>query len=182
VTMKYFVITGLILFLIINLYIEALQIIIGPIFRESLMVVPIVSMGYLLLGIFINQSIWYKVDDKTIYGALITILGALVTVLVNVIFVPVYGYIAAAWAHVACYLSMVLVSYFLGQKLYPVRYETGKIIIYIALSVILLMLSGILDGNNKILNIGKDTMLLFIFMAIVEKKDKYFTLMFKRRK
>ena len=67
--MKYFVITGLILFLGINLYIEALQIIIGPVFSESLIVVPIISMAYLLLGIFINQSIWYKVDDKTIYGA-----------------------------------------------------------------------------------------------------------------
>ncbi|MCK7542367.1 MAG: hypothetical protein MZV63_71590 [Marinilabiliales bacterium] len=119
VTMKYFVITALILFLGINLYIEALQIIIGPVFRESLIVVPIISMGYLLLGIFINQSIWYKVDDKTIYGAWITLMGAAVTVAVNVMFVPAYGYMAAAWAHVACYLSMVLVSYVVGQKLLP---------------------------------------------------------------
>ncbi len=141
VTMKYFVITALILFLGINLYIEALQIIIGPMFRESLIVVPIVSMGYLLLGIFINQSIWYKVDDKTIYGAWITIIGAVVTVIVNVVFVPVYGYMAAAWAHVACYLSMVLVSYMVGQKYYPIKYETGKIFMYIVLAVALLAAS-----------------------------------------
>ena len=182
VTMKYFVITGLILFLGINLYIEALQIIIGPVFRESLIVVPIISMAYLLLGIFINQSIWYKVDDKTIYGAWITILGAAVTIAVNLLFVPVYGYIAAAWAHVACYLSMVVVSYFIGQKYYPIKYETGKIFLYILLSVVLVVASDLLAGDNKMLNIGVDTALLFIFFAVIETKDKFFTLLFKRGK
>jgi len=180
VTMKYFVIAGLILFLVINLYIEALQIIIGPVFRESLTVVPIISMGYLLLGIFINQSIWYKVDDKTIYGAWITIVGAVVTVTVNLVFVPAYGYIAAAWAHVACYLSMVLVSYFVGQKIYPVQYETGRILMYIALAVGLLAVSGLLAGENKIVNIVVDTVLLMIFFAVAEIKDQFFTLIFKR--
>ncbi len=182
VTMKYFVIAALILFLVINLYIEALQIIIGPVFRESLKVVPIISMGYLLLGIFINQSIWYKVDDKTIYGAWITITGAVVTVTVNLVFVPVYGYMAAAWAHVACYLSMVLVSYFVGQKFYPIRYETGKILMYIALAVGLLVASLLLAGENKIVNIVVDTVLLMIFFAAAEIKDQFFTLIFKRGK
>lgn len=182
VTMKYFVITALILFLIINLYIEALQIIIGPVFRESLMVVPIVSMGYLLLGIFINQSIWYKVDDKTIYGAFITILGAVVTVLVNILFVPVYGYIAAAWAHIACYMSMVLVSYAIGQKIYPIKYETGRIVIYIALAVMLLVLSGLVETDNKVVNIIADTALLLIFFVVVQIKDRFFTLLLKRRR
>ena len=180
VTMKYFVITALILFLGINLYIEALQIIIGPMFRESLIVVPIISMGYLLLGIFINQSIWYKVDDKTIYGAWITIIGAVVTVIVNVVFVPSYGYVAAAWAHVACYLSMVLVSYMVGQKYYPIKYETGKIFMYIVLAVALLAASKLLAGEIKIVNIIVDTLLLMIFFAVAEIKDKFFTLMFKR--
>ena len=180
VTMKYFVITALILFLGINLYIEALQIIIGPMFRESLIVVPIISMGYLLLGIFINQSIWYKVDDKTIYGAWITIIGAVVTVIVNVVFVPSYGYVAAAWAHVACYLSMVLVSYMVGQKYYPIKYETGKIFMYIVLAVALLAASRLLAGEIKIVNIIVDTLLLMIFFAVAEIKDKFFTLMFKR--
>jgi O-antigen/teichoic acid export membrane protein len=182
VTMKFFVITALILFLVINLYIEALQIIIGPMFRESLIVVPIISMGYLLLGIFINQSIWYKVDDKTIYGAWITIIGTVVTVIVNVAFVPAYGYIAAAWAHVGCYLSMVLVSYMVGQKLYPIKYETGKILGYIALAVVLLAASKLLDGENKIVNIVVDTLLLMIFFAVAEIKDKFFTLLFKRER
>jgi len=181
ITMKYFVITALILYLIINLYIEAVQVIIGPMFRESLKVVPIISMAYLLLGIFINQSIWYKVDDKTIYGAWITIVGAVVTVIVNVIFVPQYGYIAAAWAHVACYLSMVAVSYFVGMKFYPIKYETKKITLYIIIAIALIIMSGLLTGENKIINIAIDTLLLLVFFAIVEIRDKYFTLMFKRK-
>jgi len=180
VTMKYFVITALILFLGINLYPEAIQVLIGEDFRESLIVVPIISMGYLLLGIFINQSIWYKVDDKTIYGAWITLVGVAVTVAVNVIFVPVFGYIAAAWAHVACYLSMVIVSYFVGLRFYPIKYETGKIVLYIALAVALLFISLLLEGENKFLNAALDTILLLIFFAVTEIRDKFFTLLFKK--
>ncbi len=180
VTMKYFVITALILFLGINLYPEVVQVLIGENFRESLIVVPIISMAYLLLGIFINQSIWYKVDDKTIYGAWITFVGVAVTVAVNVIFVPLFGYIAAAWAHVACYLSMVIVSYFVGLKYYPIKYETGKIFLYIVLAVALLVVSMLLEGENKIVNIAVDTLLLLIFFAVAEIKDKFFTLLFKR--
>ena len=182
VTMKYFVITALILFLGINLYPEAVQVLIGEDFRESLIVVPIISMGYLLLGIFINQSIWYKVDDKTIYGAWITLVGVAVTVALNVVFVPLFGYIAAAWAHVACYLSMVIVSYFVGLKYYPIKYETGKIFLYIVLAVALLFVSKLLEGENKFLNIAVDTLLLLIFFAVAEIKDKFFTLLFKREK
>lgn len=180
VTMKYFVITALILFLGINLYPEAVQILIDEDFRESLIVVPIISMGYLLLGIFINQSIWYKVDDKTIYGAWITLAGVAVTVAVNVIFVPLFGYIAAAWAHVACYLSMVIISYFVGRKYYPINYETGRIFVYIVLAVALLFVSILLEGENKILNAALDTLLLLIFFAVAEIRDRFFTLLFKR--
>jgi len=180
VTMKYFVITALILFLGINLYPEAVQVLIGEDFRESLIVVPIISMGYLLLGIFINQSIWYKVDDKTIYGAWITLVGVAVTIAVNVIFVPVFGYIAAAWAHIACYLSMVGVSYLVGQKYYPIKYESGKIFMYIALAIVLLFVSRLLEGGNIIINMAVDTLLLFIFFAVAEIRDKFFTLLFKR--
>lgn len=181
ITMKYFVITGLILFLGINLYIEALQIIIGPMFRESLIVVPIVSMGYLLLGIFINQSIWYKVDDKTIYGAWLTIIGVAVTIIGNVLFVPEYGYIAAAWSHVACYLSMVIISYIIGQKLYPVNYDIKNILLYISFAIVLVIVSKRLAPANNILSILFDTMLLGIFCFMIEKREKFFSTMIKSR-
>ncbi|TFH47254.1 MAG: hypothetical protein E4G92_05430 [Bacteroidia bacterium] len=181
VTMKYFVITGLVLFLVINLYIEALQVIIGPVFRESLIVVPIISMGYLLLGIFINQSIWYKVDDKTIYGAWITILGAAVTIAGNVLFVPRFGYIAAAWSHVACYLSMVLVSYFVGLKYYPIKYEVGKLTLYIVIAILIILVSRMATTGNMILNVAIDTVLLALFCILAEKKDSFFSSLIKRK-
>jgi O-antigen/teichoic acid export membrane protein len=108
--------------------------------------------------------------------------GAAVTVAVNLLFVPLYGYVAAAWAHVACYLSMVLVSYFIGQKLYPVKYEKWKIMFYILLAVVLLFMSRIVSGDNANMNIVFDTALLFIFFAVIEIKDNFFTLFLKRRK
>jgi O-antigen/teichoic acid export membrane protein len=182
VTMKYFVITGLILFLVINLYIEALQIIIGPVFRESLTVVPIISMAYLLLGIFINQSIWYKVDDKTIYGAWITIIGAVVTVAVNLLFVPEFGYIAAAWAHVACYLTMVLVSYFVGLRFYPIKYEVNKLLIYIATAILIIIVSRLVETDSTLINIFVDTILLSAFFVFAEKRDRFFSSLIPRRK
>jgi len=181
VTMKYFVITGLILFLVINLYIEALQIIIGPVFRESLTVVPIISMAYLLLGIFINQSIWYKVDDKTIYGAWITIIGAVVTVAVNLMFVPKYGYIAAAWAHVACYLTMVLVSYFVGLRFYPIKYEVNKLLTYIAAAIFIIIVSRMLETESTMINILVDTILLGTFFVFAEKRDRFFSSLIPRK-
>jgi len=181
VTMKYFVITGLILFLVINLYIEALQVIIGPVFRESLTVVPIISMAYLLLGIFINQSIWYKVDDKTIYGAWITIIGAAVTVGVNLIFVPMYGYIAAAWGHVACYLTMVLVSYFVGLRFYPIKYEVNKLLTYIAAAILIVIVSRIMQTDSTWINILVDTILLGTFFVFAEKRDRFFSSLIPRK-
>jgi O-antigen/teichoic acid export membrane protein len=181
VTMKYFVITGLILFLVINLYIEALQIIIGPVFRESLTVVPIISMAYLLLGIFINQSIWYKVDDKTIYGAWITIIGAVVTVAVNLIFVPKFGYIAAAWAHVACYLTMVLVSYFVGLRYYPIKYEVNKLLTYIAAAILIIIVSRLMETESPLINILVDTILLGTFFVFAEKRDRFFSSLIPRK-
>ncbi len=178
ITMKYFVITALILFLGINLYIEALQIIIGPLYRESLIVVPVISMGYLLLGIFINQSIWYKVDDKTIYGAWITIAGAVVTIFGNILFVPKYGYMAAAWSHIGCYLTMVIISYLVGQKYYPINYDIGKIFSYILLGVVLIIVSKLITTNNGLLNVIFDTILFAIFCIIIEIREKYFSLLF----
>jgi len=182
VTMKYFVIASLILFLCINLYINQIQFIIGPVFRESLIVVPIISMGYLLLGIFINQSIWYKVDDKTIYGAIITIFGAGVTVIINVLFVPGYGYIAAAWAHVACYASMVIISYLIGMKLYPVKYETGKIMTYMLLAIILVIIGLTVQAENKLLNILWETSLITAFCVVIEWRERFFSLILRIRK
>ncbi|MBA7584077.1 hypothetical protein ES708_26030 [subsurface metagenome] len=97
--MKYFVIFCLIIFLGVMMYIEIVKHFIGPEFREALDIVPIVLVANLFYGIFVNLSIWYKLNDMTKYGAVIVMTGALVTVIINVGFVPEYGYYASAWAH-----------------------------------------------------------------------------------
>lgn len=175
VTMKYFVIVSLVLYLVMNLYIEAVQVIIGPSFRGSLYVVPIVSMGYFLFGVFVNQSIWYKIEDKTIYGVYLTLLGAAITVIINVLFIPVYGYTASAWAHVACYLAMVVASYIIGQKHFPVKYDIKGIVLYTILAVILVILSRIIATPWNWMNIILDTAFLGIFVFVANKRDKIFS-------
>jgi len=93
----------LIVFLFINLYISGFQYIIASAYREAIVVVPVISMGYLLYGIYGNHSIWYKLNDMTLYAVYITFAGALITVMINVLFIPAYGYMASAWAHIASY-------------------------------------------------------------------------------
>ena len=106
--MKYFVIIMLVVYLVINLYISGIQFIIGRNFREAIVVVPIVSMGYLLYGIYVNHSIWYKLNDLTRFGIYITLIGAVITILINVFLIPVFGYMASAWAHIASYGAMII--------------------------------------------------------------------------
>jgi len=113
--MRYFIIVMLIVFLGINLYISGLQYIVGKNYREALVVVPIISMAYLLYGVYINHSIWYKLNDLTRYAVYITLIGAVITILINLIFIPAYGYMASAWAHIASYSAMIVFSFIFAQ-------------------------------------------------------------------
>ena len=92
------------------------------------------------LGIFVNLSIWYKLSSKTNYGAYISIMGATITIVLNYLFIPTYGYVASAWATLVCYASMMIASYFLGQKHYPIPYDLKKIGIYLGLGTILFLI------------------------------------------
>jgi O-antigen/teichoic acid export membrane protein len=94
---------------------------------EGLKVVPILLVANIFLGIYYNQSVWYKLSNRTSLGAALAIFGALITVVLNLLFVPRFGYLASAWATLACYGSMMVASYLLGRKYYPVPYELGKL-------------------------------------------------------
>lgn len=98
---------------------------------EALHIVPLLLFANIFLGIYYNQSIWYKLSGKTIYGAFLAMLGAMITITLNYIFITRYHYVAAAWTTFICYGSMMLISYFLGQRFYPVPYKVGKIIFYL---------------------------------------------------
>jgi len=128
--MKFFLIPGLMIFLVVNLYIDTFKLFIGAEFREGVYIVPIVLMANLLIGIFFNLSIWYKLKNKTMIGAALVITGALITILINVAFVPEYGYVAAAWGHLVCYSVMIVLSYLISRKYYRIPYDFRKVSVY----------------------------------------------------
>ncbi len=135
--MMFFVIAGLFIFLLVNLYLDYFILFIGADFREGVQIVPVVLLANLIMGIFFNLSIWYKLTNKTHIGAVLVLLGALITVFVNVLFIPRYGYVASAWAHLLCYSTMVIVSYLWSRKHYAIPYRAGRIVTYIVVAIVI---------------------------------------------
>lgn len=132
-------------FLFVMLYIDLFKYFIpNEEYWVGLKVVPILLIANIFLGIYYNQSVWYKLTEKTSFGAGLAIFGAAITLVVNLMFIPKYGYMASAWATLICYASMMLVSYFLGKKYYPVPYELAKITSMIGVAVFLYWLSLVL--------------------------------------
>ena len=172
--MKYFVIISLVIYLGINLYLSGIQVLIGKEFRveQGLKIVPIVSLGYLLYGIFINLSVWYKINDLTRYGALLTLGGALITIVINILFIPMYGYLASAWAHVACYGVMVVGSYLFSMKHYPIPYEKGKITGYLVLGIAIVLVTRNINYPGILVELVINTFLIVGFIFIAQKSDK----------
>lgn len=179
--MKYFIIAGLLIFLGITLFIEAVKYFIGSKFWVGLDVVPIVLTGYLFYGIFLNLSVWYKINDLTKYGALLTIIGAVVTVAVNVIFVPFYGYYASAWGHFLCYLIMVVCSYFIGRKHYRIDYPLKSVAIYGILAMALFFTDRLIQIEKVIYEIGANLFLFIIFIGFVWIKEGIGEMILKKR-
>jgi len=135
--MKYFVIFCVFIFLVVTLYIDLFKYFIGAEYREGLEVVPILLLANLFLGIYVNLSIWYKLTDRTLMGAWVSLIGAALTVGLNIWWIPIMGYMGSAWATLACYAAMTVLSYALGQYYYPVRYPIGKIAGYLLLGLLL---------------------------------------------
>ena len=133
-------------FLFVMLYIDLFKYFIpNEDYWAGLKIVPILLMANIFLGIYYNQSVWYKLTDKTGHGAALAIFGAIITLVLNLLFIPKYGYVASAWATFACYGSMMVVSYLLGQKHYPVPYELGKLSIFLGSAVLLYAANVILN-------------------------------------
>lgn len=129
--MKYFLIFTLLAFLFVVGYIDILRFIIGRDYWEGLKVVPIVMAAEIMMGVYFNLSFWYKLIDKTIWGAYFSGIGCLVLVAINVIFVPRYGYMACAWAGFAGYGVAMTLSYIVGQRKYPIAYPIGRCLSYV---------------------------------------------------
>lgn len=135
--MNYFVVVCCFLFLLVMMNLDLFKLFIGEKYHEGLSVVPILLLANMFLGIYYNLTIWFKLSDKTTWGAYISILGAIITLAVNFIFIPYYGYMASAWATFLCYGSMMLACYFSGQYFYHIPYQFKKILSLIAGSILI---------------------------------------------
>ena len=137
----------------------------------TLRVVPIVMAAEIFMGIFFNLSFWYKLIDETKWGAYFSFAGCIVLILINVIFVPLYSYMACAWAGFAGYAVAMLLSYFVGQKKYPIHYDLKAIGKYVALALVLFGISEYLPFQNIFLLLSVRTVLLMLFVAYIIKVD-----------
>jgi len=135
--MHWFVIFGSFIFLSVMLFIDVIQYFVGSSYREGLYVVPILLMGNLSLGIYYNLSFWYKLTNKTIYGAWFSVAGALVSIALNFLLVPNYGIIGSAWSVFAAYLVPTILSFYFGRKYYPIPYKSWAILVYPLLVVVI---------------------------------------------
>ena len=167
--MNIIVIICSIMFLGIMLYIDIIQYFVGPDYRVGLKIVPILLLANLFSAILYNLSIWYKLSDKTIYGAFISIFGAFITVTLNIALIPKFGFMGAAWASFFCYFSMMVSSYILGQKYYPVNYQIKNIILYILLAVAFYIISIYIPIDNFYTKMSVNTVLLIIYLSIILK-------------
>lgn len=153
--MKFFVIACCFMFLFIGLFLDVFRWIFiefaNKNWAEGLDVVPLLALGNIFLGIYYNLSVWYKLTNKNRIGAYITIIGAVITIALNILLIPVWHYTGAALATFCCYLSMMIISYKLGQKHYPVPYSVKKLVSYIVLVV---MIYGIHVGITRWTNAG----------------------------
>lgn len=172
VAMKYFIIFTLLAFLVVMGYINILRHIIGRDYWEGLKVVPIVMAGTIMMGVYFNLSFWYKLIDKTIWGAYFSGIGCFVLILINVIFVPQYGYMACAWAGLIGYATAMTLSYFVGQKKYPINYPLKSIGIYVLMTVFFFI--AITYSNEylpKIYALAVNTLIIFAFVAHIIYHD-----------
>lgn len=169
--MKLFIITSLLIFLGMVFYLDIIKHLIRSDYWGGLRVIPIVLFSYIFQGVFFNLSLWYKLIDKTMYGAWFSVVGFIITLAINVVFVPVFSYMASAWAAFVCYFVMMIISYFYGQKHMPIRYDLKSIGLYTAVTVILFVVSLYINTPYLWLNVMLKTVLLIAFLVLLVKRD-----------
>ncbi|NLO02485.1 MAG: oligosaccharide flippase family protein [Bacteroidales bacterium] len=172
--MKYFVIFGLFIFLGMVLFIDILKLVIDPVYHEGLKVVPVILMANLFYGIYFALSLWYKLTDLTRYGAYMAFTGAVITILLNIILIPFIGYFGSAIAVFVSYFSMMVISFYLGQKFYPVHYDLKTIGKYFAAVLFFYLMTFITNEQSALIKFTLHIVMILFFLFIVysiEKKE-----------
>ena len=176
---KYFVIVGASILLLVIVFINPLKqlIIRDQSYWEAMKIVPIILLANLFLGIYHNLSVWYKITDKTKYGAYISSFGALGTILFNLWLIPKIGYVGSAVATLFAYVSMAILSYYLGKKHYAIPYAMGKILSYLSISILFSVLSFYVFSGNYLIGIA--FILSFLILIIALEKSEISSLINK---
>ena len=169
--MKYFIIFTLLAFLCVMGWMPVLQYIIGADYREGLGVVPIVMAAEIMMGVYFNLSFWYKLIDKTIYGAWFSLAGCAILLAVNILFIPQYGYWACAWGGVAGYGTAMILSYIVGQKKNPIPYPIKDITVYTTFAAALYCIMQAGDGLPMLASLTINTVLILLFVALIIRWD-----------
>ena len=167
VAMKYFLIFTLLAFLCVMGYIDILQLILGKGYREGLVVVPIVMVAEIMMGVYFNLSFWYKLIDKTIYGAWFSLAGCAVLFAVNYFFIPKYSYMACAWGGVAGYGTAMVLSYIVGQIKNPIPYPMKSIMVYVVMTAAFYAAMQFTSDWHIVLRLALNTLLIVLFLAHV---------------
>lgn len=176
--MKFFVITLCVMYLMVMLFLDYWKYFIQkPEMWIGLKVVPLLLLANIFLGVYYNLSVWYKLADKTSAGAWITFAGALITLVINYWGIPLYSYMACAWATLACYGSMMVISYYWGQKVYPIPYQVMRLLGYVLLVVLIgqsfeWLISGMELSNLMRLVVSTTLIILFLGVVILAEKEE----------
>jgi O-antigen/teichoic acid export membrane protein len=166
---NYFVILGSIILLGVVVFADVLKFILvrDDSYWEAMSIVPIIVLASFCLGIYHNLSVWYKVTDRTKFGAYISLIGAILTIIINFAFIPYFGYVASAVATLVAYASMVILSFFFGRMYYPIPYNHRKITFYLVVSILFSMLSFYAFDRNLIIG----SIFFIIFLGIVYRLE-----------
>lgn len=166
---NYFVVLGSVILLAVVVYADQLKLlfVLDSAYWEAMPIVPIIILASFFLGIYHNLSVWYKVTDRTKFGAYISLVGALITIGVNYLFIPYIGYYASAYATLAAYGSMMLLSYYYGKKYYPIPYNMRKITFYMTVSIVFSALSFYVFKGQILIG----SFLLLVFLLVVYKME-----------
>ena len=170
--MKYFIIFTLLAFLCVMGYMPVLQHLIGSDYREGLSVVPVVMAAEIMMGVYFNLSFWYKLIDKTMYGAVFSFVGCAVLFAVNIWGIPRYGYVACAWGGFAGYGTAMVLSYIVGQVKNPIRYPMKSILVYVGLTAVLFaLMETIPEGWPTGWQLAVNTLLILLFVGHIIYHD-----------
>ena len=170
--MKFYLIFTLLAFLVVMGYLDILKYLIGESYWDGLRVVPIIMAAEIMFGVFFNLSFWYKLTDRTIWGAYFSGIGAVVLITIDILLIPRFSYMACAWAGFAAYATSMLLSYFIGQRYYPIAYPIRQMSAYVLLTLVLFMAMQYAGSVLPLwASLIVNTLLIAVFAAYMVKKD-----------